>query len=127
MRHRSTDGHNSGCRGARSSGFGPKASPSPVRHTAADGTVTVSRGAAVLDFGYLPGGEDDLLDALRAWSAWLAPRGMSELSIFSSPGCRHWPLLKDLGHQTEFDFWTPSIPQPEGAETNGLYVDHVYF
>ena len=108
-------------------GVWPEGESISVRHTAADGTVTVARGAAVLDFGYLPGGEADLLEALRAWSAWLAPRGMSELSIFSSPGCRHWPLLKDLGHRTEFDFWTPSIPQPEGAEARGLHVDHVYF
>ncbi len=108
-------------------GVWPEGESITVRRTDRDGIVTEARGAAVVDFGYLPGGEDDLLAVLGAWCAWLSAHGMTELSIFSSPGCRHWPLLKDLGAQTPFDFWTASIPQPVEAATRRLHVDHVYF
>ena len=86
-----------------------------------------SRGAAVLDFGYERGHEAELVGLLRAWCGWLAPRGLAELSVFSSPGTRHWELLSSVGEHTEFDFWTPSLPEPPGVEHHGLYVDHAYF
>lgn len=86
-----------------------------------------SRGAAVLDFGYEPGGEHELLALLGAWCSWLEARGMSSLSLFSSPGARHWSLLNPLGELRRFDFWTPAIPAPEPAAGHGVYVDHIYF
>ncbi len=86
-----------------------------------------SRGASVLDFGYEPGHEAELTALLRAWCGWLAPKGLADLSVFSSPGTRHWGLLSSLGEATEFDFWTPSLPEPPGVEHHGLYVDRVYF
>ena len=86
-----------------------------------------SRGAAVLDFGYEPGGEHELLALLGAWCSWLEARGMSSLSLFSSPGARHWSLLNPFGELRRFDFWTPAIPAPEPAAGHGVYVDHIYF
>ncbi len=108
-------------------GVWPEGEVLSVRSTSASGETRVSRGACVLDFGYLPGYEADLLDLLRAWCSWLAARGMEELSVFSSPHTRHWDLLSPLGQHTPFHFWTPTIPQPADAEEHGLYVDHIYF
>lgn len=98
-----------------------------TRLTLAGGESRESRGAAVLDFGYEPGGERDLLGLLQAWRRWLHEREMSSLSLFSSPGARHWSLLSPLGEVRPFDFWTPAIPEPETAVGHGVYVDHIYF
>lgn len=64
----------------------PEGESISVRVTPVDGEATETRGAAVLDFGYEPGGGAELLALLGAWSAWLADRGMASLSLFSSPG-----------------------------------------
>lgn len=108
-------------------GVWPEGESIAVRFVGGDGSVRESRGGAVLDFGYLPGAEDELLLLLRAWCTWLAARGMSQLSVFSSPGARHWSLLSKLAEPGYFWFWTTELPQPPDAEAHGLYVDHVYF
>jgi hypothetical protein len=108
-------------------GVWPEGESIRLRHTDAYGAVTTTRGAAVLDFGCGPGGESSLVALLRGWCGWLAPRDMSELSLFTSPYARHHDLLANLGRLTAFDFWTPEFPQPEAAEQHGLYVDHIYF
>lgn len=108
-------------------GVWPEGEVLSVRVISASGETTESRGACVLDFGYLPGQEAELIGLLGAWSTWLSQRGMDELSIFSSPHTRHWDLLSPLGHHTPFHFWTPNIPQPADSDRHGLYVDHVYF
>lgn len=95
--------------------------------TPRDGEPRESRAGAVLDFGFEPGGEEELVALLRAWCGWLSSQGMSSLSIFSSPGTRHWSLLQPLGESRPFDFWTPSIPEPAAAAAAGVYTDHIYF
>lgn len=93
-----------------------------------DGVVTESRGAAVLDYGCIPGAEEQLESLVRAWCGGLRRSGLSELTVFTSPGARGERLISQLATEVRpFDFWTPSIPEPEGANTRGLYVDHVYF
>lgn len=91
------------------------------------GVQSVSRRGLVLDYGFLPGAEDELEGLLRAWCAWLAERELDTLSIFTSapsPGCsRIRPLAREL---EAFDVF-PGAPEPEGAAQRGLYVDHVYF
>ncbi len=108
-------------------GVWPEGEVLSVRVTLASGETTESRGACVLDFGYLPRHEGELVALLRASSSWLRERGMEELSVFSSPHTRHWATLSPLGHHTPFHFWTPAIPQPPESEQHGLYVDHIYF
>jgi hypothetical protein len=50
------------------------------------------------------------------------------MSCFSSPGSRLAPVILTLaGEHSEFNFWTPQIPEPPGAADRGLYVDHIYF
>ncbi len=65
---------------------------------------------------------------LRAWCAWLAPRGMDTLVIYTSPAAAGSALIRGLGRATgEFFFWTPNIAVPPGAQSRGLYVDAIYF
>lgn len=87
-----------------------------------------SRAAVVLDYGCLPGHEGELLALLRAWCGWLAPRGMSALSLFTSEGRRLRDELLPLAASiSRFDLWTPDLAEPPGARERGLYVDAVYF
>ncbi len=46
------------------------------------GEALESRGAAILDFGYESGGENELIALLGAWGGWLADREMTSLSLF---------------------------------------------
>lgn len=92
------------------------------------GEVAESRSAAVLDYGCAPGGEEQLESLIRAWCTWLRRSGQSTLTIFTSPAARGERLVRQLATEVNsFDFWTPSIPEPDGASERGLYVDHVYF
>lgn len=108
-------------------GVWPEGESTSVRVVEPSGEVIESCGGSVLDFGYLPGAEEEFMDLLRAACASLAARGMSDLSIFSSPGTRHWELVSSLGRPSPFWFWTTEIAQPEGSDERGLYVDHIYF
>jgi GNAT superfamily N-acetyltransferase len=99
-----------------------------VRVSGPDGPEAVSRGAAVLDYGCVAGAEGELAVLLRGWCEELAARGFDELTIFTCPGTHAWPVISSLTDEiAAFDFWTPALPEPEGAAGRGLYVDHVYF
>jgi len=92
-----------------------------------DGRVESRRGH-VLDYGFLPGGEEDLTGLLRAWCGWLAAAGMDTLLIFTSPASPGSEVLRSLARHSEaFYMWTPGIPEPEGVAARGLYVDQAYF
>jgi GNAT superfamily N-acetyltransferase len=83
--------------------------------------------AAVLDYGCLPGHEDELVALLRGWCRTLSEREIQRLSIFTSPPARLHdvvrPMLQDA---EELDLWTPGIEEP-AASRYGVYVDHVYY
>ncbi len=99
-----------------------------VSETDGSGEVTSSRGAGVLDYGFLPGAGEEARALLRAWCGWLLERGMTSLDAFTSDGSRTRPLFDGLRCELAvFDFWTPGLPEPAGAHGRGLYVDHVYF
>jgi GNAT superfamily N-acetyltransferase len=109
-------------------GVWPEGNWISLRHTDPAGNMSVSRGAAVLDYGFLPGAGEELRSLLRAWSSWLAERGMVELTAFTSRNTRAWPVFEGMkGELSSFDIWTPNLPEPEGASSRGLYVDHLYF
>lgn len=89
---------------------------------------SVSRGAAVLDYGCLPGGEKELQALIHAHCAALTAEGMDSLSLFTSAPARLDSIVRPLAASAKhFDFWTPQISEPEGAANRGLYVDHIYF
>jgi GNAT superfamily N-acetyltransferase len=99
-----------------------------VRVRQADGSEAVSRGAALLDHGCAHGAEGKLEALLRGWCGEVARRGWDELTAFSSPPAHAWPVISALTEQISLmDFWTPLLPEPEGAAERGLYVDHIYF
>ncbi len=93
-----------------------------------NGRRAESRRGLVLDYGFLPGAEDELEALLRGWCGWLAGRGLDTLSIFTSALSPGYDRLRGLASEVEaFDFWTPGIAVPPGASERGLYVDQVYF
>lgn len=99
-----------------------------ARYTDAAGNVALERGAAVLDYGCLPGAQADLGALIQAWCGHLVDEGMTELSLFSSPGTCAWPVVANLqARVSQYDLWTPNLPEPEGARSRGIYVDHIYF
>jgi len=109
-------------------GVWPEGERIVTRLTRPDGTVLESRAGMVLDYGCLPGREEELVALLRAWASELAARGFDSLSLFAWPGAPLEPPLRELAARVEpFDFWTPAIPEPAGARERGLYVDPVYF
>ncbi len=94
-----------------------------------DGTLTESRPAIVIDYGFLPGGEHDFEALLRGWCAGANARELDIVSIFSSDASPGHALLRSLASAVEpFFVWTPGIEEPAGsAEKNGIYVDPIYF
>jgi hypothetical protein len=97
-----------------------------VTTTAAIRTVSVA--AVALDYAFDPGAEAELEALLRAWCAWLAPKGMDTLVTYTSPASPGTDLLTELARTTErFFMWTPGIEAPPDAERRGLYTDAVYF
>lgn len=83
--------------------------------------------ATVLDYGFLPDAEEEFESLLRAWCAWLAERGTSELALVTSAGSPNYPVVSRLAVQMDaFDF-RMGAPEPEGAAQRGLYVDPIYF
>lgn len=93
-----------------------------------EGTVPIrSRRSMVFDFGYEAGAEEEFLSLLQTWAAHLAGRGVSELGVFSSPGCPTAPTLgQHCSMKEEYDV-VSSAAEPSAARDNGIYVDPVYF
>jgi hypothetical protein len=83
--------------------------------------------ALVLDYGFAPGAEGELIALLRAWCAELADRGMSHASVFTSPGGAGRAALHGLAARVEPFTVNIGLPEPPDVETRGVYVDHLYF
>ncbi|MEX1255159.1 MAG: hypothetical protein WEE64_12545 [Dehalococcoidia bacterium] len=83
--------------------------------------------ATVLDYGFLPGAEGEFEQLLRAWCAWLASNGHSELGVLTSEGSPNYPVLGKLASQMDAYLFRMGAPEPEGAAQRGLYVDGIYF
>lgn len=97
--------------------------------TTRDGVTTESRPGYVLDYGFEPGADDEFERLIRAWSGWLAGRGMDLLSIMTSEGSPGFPFIRKLTEDVEQLVMntSPPIPPPDDLIARGLYVDHVYF
>ena len=92
------------------------------------GEQSFSEPGVVLDYAFEPGAEEAFEALIRAWSGWLAARGMNRLSILTSPVSPGVERVRALADEIEtFNHWTPGVPPPEDAAKKGLYIDPVYF
>jgi len=92
-----------------------------------DSRVESRRGLA-LDWGFLPGAEDEFEALLRAQCGWLANRGLDRLSIFTSEASAGYERVRSMAIDLErYVVISFGMPEPPGAATRGLYVDPIYF
>ena len=92
------------------------------------GSRVESRRGLALDWGFLPGAEDEFAALLRAQCGWLAGRGLDRLSVFTSEASQGYERVRALAIELErFVVISFGIPEPPGAAARGLYVDPIYF
>src|SRR5262249_61993529 len=85
------------------------------------------RRALVLDTGFAPDAEGELVALLRAWCGTLIGRGFTHLSLFTSPGSPGYEALLPLAMRVEPYHFNIGLPEPPDVATRGLYADHLYF
>jgi hypothetical protein len=87
-----------------------------------------SRRGLALDWGFLPGAENEFEALLRAQCGWLHGRGLDRLSVFTSEASAGYERVRELASELErYVVISFGIPEPPGAATRGLYVDPIYF
>ncbi len=87
-----------------------------------------SRRGIALDWGFIPGAEDEFEALLRAQCGWLSDRGLDRLSVFTSEASAGYERVRALASELErFVVISFGIPEPAGAAARGLYVDPIYF
>ncbi len=92
------------------------------------GKPVESRRGLALDWGFLPGAEDEFEALLRAQCGWLSDRGLDRLSLFTSEASAGYERVRALASELErYVVISFGIPEPPGAVTRGLYVDPIYF
>jgi hypothetical protein len=92
------------------------------------GSRVESRRGLALDWGFLPGAEDEFEALLRAQCGWLASRGLDRLSVFTSEASAGYERVRAMASELErYVVISFGIPEPPGAATHGLYVDPIYF
>ncbi len=92
------------------------------------GERTESRRGLALDWGFLPGAEDEFEALIRAQCGWLSNRGLDRLSLFTSEASAGYERVRALAIELErFVVISFGIPEPAGAAARGLYVDPIYF
>ncbi|MGH7925147.1 MAG: hypothetical protein ACREQH_11230, partial [Candidatus Binatus sp.] len=92
------------------------------------GSRVESRRGLALDWGFVPGAEDEFESLLRAQCGWLAGRGLDRLSLFTSATSAGYERVRALaGELEQYVVISFGIPEPPGAATRGLYVDPIYF
>lgn len=92
------------------------------------GTSRASIRSLVLDYGCVPGHDTELERLLRAAAAEMQARRHDHLSIFTSDAARASHVVRSLGDGIEeYEFTTPSMPEPPTARERGVYVDQIYF
>ncbi len=96
-----------------------------VTHTVHDRQV-VARRAIVLDYGVREGAEDELINLISATCHQLATDGITELSLFTTPGDRVQAGLLDLAKETEPYRLIMPVPDSPDLSVHGIYVDQVY-
>ena len=87
-----------------------------------------SRRGLALDWGFVPGAENEFEALIRTQCGWLADRGLDRLSLFTSESSAGYELVRALASELErYVVISFGIPEPPGAASRGLYVDPIYF
>ena len=95
---------------------------------AADGALSESTRAFVLDYGLDPQrGLADFERLLRAWCRHLAGEGVTHLSIFTSPGSPGEAVIRGLVESTAELRLHSSVAEPADVAGRGVFVDHLHF
>jgi len=93
-----------------------------------NGRRVESRRGLALDWGFLPGAEDEFEALLRAQCGWLSNRGLDRLSLFTSEASAGYERVRAMASELErYVVISFGIAEPPGAATRGLYVDPIYF
>lgn len=91
------------------------------------GEVQTDDRALVLDYGYDPGAEKELLSLIRSECAELSAAGTTELAIFVSPVSPVREVLVPLAKRVEPYVLFLYIPPPPDLDRRGVYVDQLFF
>jgi hypothetical protein len=92
------------------------------------GTRVESRRGLALDWGFLPGAEDEFEALIRAQCGWLHGRGLDRLSLFTSEASAGFERVSALASELErYVVISFGIQEPPDAAGRGLYVDPIYF
>ena len=98
-----------------------------VTTTSEDGSQRVSTRAVVLDHGFLPGAEGQLVALLRAWATRLLSLGHTEMTFITSEASPSAPVVTPLAAKVDPFAFRMAVPEPEGTAQRGVYVDAIYF
>lgn len=95
-------------------------------HVERTGVTARSRDAAVVDWGWAPGGREAFAELLRGLAAQARALGRSTLSICEpSPAALPDPQLP--GRRSTASLFSPTIQAPPAESVRGLYFDMLYF
>ncbi len=95
-------------------------------HVERAGVTARSRGAAVVDWGWAPGGKEAFSELLRRLAAQARALGRSTLRICEPlPGALPDPKLP--GRVSTAGLFTPTVQAPAAESVRGLYFDMLYF
>ncbi len=83
--------------------------------------------ALVLDTGFAPGAEGEVIALLRSWCATLSAEGFTHLTVFTSPGSPGRDALHGLAARIEPYHFNIGLPEPPDVATRGLHVDQLHF
>jgi hypothetical protein len=98
-----------------------------TRRVKASGEETTSSAAAVFDFGYAQGGEQQMVDLLRHLLEIAASWGRDDLSIHLDPQEGLYAFLPTTARVgADFRFFVSGIAAPPAHEIGHVYLDPVY-
>jgi GNAT superfamily N-acetyltransferase len=97
------------------------------RRVKASGEETTSSAAAVFDFGYVEGGERQMMELFDHLLGIAASWGRDELSIHLDPQDDLYPFLPATARVgADFRFFATGLAVPSAQEMGRIYLDPVY-
>lgn len=102
--------------------------PAGLKVTVQEGDdCSVGVRAIVIDYGFVADAEGSFERLVRSECRALLEQGYTELMILTSDGSPNNSLVCSLAGRMDPFMFRMSVPEPDGAEQRGLYIDAVYF